>query len=81
MIIKHTYFLSFRIAIQICSQLIYTVLIELVNKIIFRLQNILLEFCTIPELWISQHPDDLFCRPFDLYCCRQITRTYEDRII
>ena len=81
MIIKHTYFLSFRIAIQICCQLIYTVLVELVNKIIFRLQNILLEFCTLPELWISQHPDDLFCRPFNLYCRRQVTRTYKDRII
>ena len=58
MIIKHTDFYCLVISIQICFHLVGSMLLELINKISFRLKHIFLIFCAFPESRIAEYPLD-----------------------
>ena len=75
MIIKHTDFYRLVISIQICFQLVGSMLLELINKIPFRLKHIFLIFCTLPEFRVAEDPLDFLCRPVQFDHGFQISRT------
>ena len=75
MIIKHTDFYRLVISIQICFQLVGSMLLELINKIPFRLKHIFLIFCTLPEFRVAEDPLDFLCRPVQFDHRFQISRT------
>ena len=75
MIIKHTDFYCLVISIQICFHLVGSMLLELINKISFRLKHIFLIFCAFPESRIAEYPLDFLCRPVQFNHRFQISGT------